>query len=260
MENARLYGDPPYNVAVLHGGPGAPGEMAPVARELSASRGVIEPLQTAVTLEGQLDELGAALEGRGEPPFTLVGFSWGAWLAYLFAVESPELVGKLVLIGSGPFEEKYALGIMEARLSRLDDGERAELLSISLALDDPSAGDRSGLMARFGQLMFMADSLDPLPRKEEVLEYRYDVLLGVWEQAKSLRSGGELLGLGKHIRCPVVAIHGDSDPHPPDGVEVPLSGVLADFRFILLQGCGHYPWLERGAREEFYDALKKEMP
>lgn len=31
MNNIRVYGEPPYSVAVLHGGPGAPGEMAPVA-------------------------------------------------------------------------------------------------------------------------------------------------------------------------------------------------------------------------------------
>ena len=33
---------------------GAPGEMAPVARELSISKGAPEPLQTGKTLEGQV--------------------------------------------------------------------------------------------------------------------------------------------------------------------------------------------------------------
>lgn len=52
MNNLRTYGLSPYRVAVLHGGPGAPGGMAPVARNLSRARGVLEPLQTADTLEG----------------------------------------------------------------------------------------------------------------------------------------------------------------------------------------------------------------
>ena len=47
MQNPRIYGDPPYQVALLHGGPGAGGEMAPVARELAGDRGVLEPIQTA---------------------------------------------------------------------------------------------------------------------------------------------------------------------------------------------------------------------
>src|SRR5215510_9607502 len=32
VENHRTYGSAPYTVAVVHGGPGAAGEMAPVAR------------------------------------------------------------------------------------------------------------------------------------------------------------------------------------------------------------------------------------
>lgn len=43
MNNLRKYGSEPFTVAVIHGGPGAAGEMAPVAKEISAYRGVLEP-------------------------------------------------------------------------------------------------------------------------------------------------------------------------------------------------------------------------
>lgn len=52
MENLRIYGQSPFTLAVIHGGPGAGGEMAPVARELASARGVLEPIQTATSLEG----------------------------------------------------------------------------------------------------------------------------------------------------------------------------------------------------------------
>ena len=52
MKDFRVYGDGPYDVAVVHGGPGIPGAMAPVARELAADRGVLEPLQSAGTIDG----------------------------------------------------------------------------------------------------------------------------------------------------------------------------------------------------------------
>jgi hypothetical protein len=73
MENFRVYGNAPYRIVVLHGGPGAPGEMAPVARELSRERGVLEPLQTKDTLEGQVAELQETLESLVNPPVTLIG-------------------------------------------------------------------------------------------------------------------------------------------------------------------------------------------
>ena len=73
----RKYGKLPYTVSVVHGGPGAPGEVAPVARELSSLVGILEPLQTATTLEEQVSELHTVLQENAMLPATLVGHSWG---------------------------------------------------------------------------------------------------------------------------------------------------------------------------------------
>jgi pimeloyl-ACP methyl ester carboxylesterase len=74
-----------------------------------------------------------------------------------------------------------------------------------------------------------------------------------------LRRSGKLLEMGKEITVPVVAIHGDYDSHPAEGVEKPLSAILKDFHFILLEKCGHKPWIERQARERFYTILEGEL-
>jgi pimeloyl-ACP methyl ester carboxylesterase len=74
-----------------------------------------------------------------------------------------------------------------------------------------------------------------------------------------MRQTGRLLELAHQIRCPVVAIHGDHDPHPAEGVRVPLLSVLQGFRFVLLDRCGHTPWVERHARERFFRALEEEL-
>ena len=57
IKNLRKYGKAPFSIAVIHGGPGAAGEMAPVANELASSWGILEPLQTAMSLQGQVEEL-----------------------------------------------------------------------------------------------------------------------------------------------------------------------------------------------------------
>ena len=259
MKNLRKYGKAPFHTAVIHGGPGAPGEMAPVARELSSARGVLEPLQTATTLEGQIEELKDVLKKNGDLPVFLIGWSWGAWLSFIFTAQHPAFVKKLILIGSGPYEEKYALNIMETRLSRLSKEEKAETFLLIENLDDPAVEHKNTLLTRFGELISKADSYDPLPHQSELLECQYDLYQNVWEQARKLRSSGELLELGKKIQCPVVAIHGDFDPHPAEGVKRPLSRILKDFRFILLQKCGHQPWIERSARNRFYSILKREV-
>jgi len=93
----------------------------------------------------------------------------------------------------------------------------------------------------------------------ENVEVRYDIHQQVWSEAAELRRRGDLLTLGRQIRCPVVAIHGDYDPHPAEGVRKPLTAVLDNFRFILLEHCGHLPWIEKEAREKFLEILRVEL-
>lgn len=259
VETARMYGDAPYNVAVIHGGPGAPGGMAPVARELASDRGILEPLQTAGSLAGQVEELRVTLKKHGELPITLVGWSWGAWLGFILAAHHPACVKKLVLVGSGPFEAKYAAAIQETRLGRLSEAERAEVELLEEALRDPQAKDKSAAFARFGRLFSRADAYDPIEHEPDVSEYQVDVFQNVWQDAAEMRKTGKLLELAGHIECPVIAIHGDHDPHPAEGVQKPLSAALESLRFILLQNCGHTPWFERQARDEFYAILREEL-
>lgn len=259
MKNLRTYGRPPFTVALLHGGPGAPGSMAPVARELAATWSVLEPLQTASTVAGQIEELRTILSDNGQLPITLVGSSWGAMLAFMVAAHYPELVKKLILVGSGPYEERYAAPIQATRLSRLTPAERREVHSLLTALEEPDGSDRGGALAQLGKVFTKVDAYDPVTLETEILEVQPQIHQQVWSEAASLRKNGELLALGRQIQCPVVAIHGDYDPHPAKGVEQPLAAVLTDFRFIMLRNCGHLPWLEREARDRFHEILTTEL-
>lgn len=259
MDNFRSYGKAPYRIAVLHGGPGAPGEMAPVARELASDRGVLEPLQTMDTLEDQVRELREVLESRANPPVTLIGWSWGAWLGYILAARHPALVGKLILVGCPPFEHQYAAQVEATRMSRLSEVEKREADRTMKRLNDISGQSHQTSLARLGRIFSKTDTFRPLPVAEETIKLQFNIYRGVWRTAAEMRRSGDLLQLGKQIRCPVVAIHGDYDPHPAEGVRVPLESTLADFRFILLPKCGHTPWREKDARTKFYSLLSKEL-
>lgn len=268
MTNLRIHGRGPFQVAVVHGGPGAVGTMAPVARELARGRGVLEPLQTADSLDGQAEELWTVLRAHAELPVALVGHSWGAWLALIVAARHPEAVRKLILVGCGPLEARYAPSIMETRLARLSEAERAEVRGLLGALEAQGDGGAGGALERLGALMAKADAYEPLSTawtrraKNEDGEKGIDqgeIFRRVWGEASALRAGGELLRLARAVSCPVAAIHGDHDPHPAAGVEEPLGGVLKDFRFVSIERCGHTPWLERQARRRFFAVLEEEL-
>jgi pimeloyl-ACP methyl ester carboxylesterase len=73
----------------------------------------------------------------------------------------------------------------------------------------------------------------------------------------ALRKNKQLLPLGKKIKCPVIAIHGDYDPHPYKGIFAPLSQVIENFEHILLKQCGHTPWVEKHAKNHFLEIIDK---
>jgi pimeloyl-ACP methyl ester carboxylesterase len=262
MKDLRTYGKAPFRAAVIHGGPGAGGEMAPVARELARGSGVLEPIQTATSVDGQVAELRSVLEARGDGPMTLIGYSWGAWLSFMAAAQHPALVRKLILVSSGPFEEAYVAELQAARMDRLRPEERAEFDRILRDFGDPVGGDKNRLLARLGALCSRTDDFDPMeeePVEGDAVDLQGEIFQGVWTEAAEMRRNGRLIELAPRIRCPVVAIHGDYDPHPAAGVQVPLAHAVQDFHFILLRQCGHKPWIERHARGEFYRVLKGEL-
>jgi pimeloyl-ACP methyl ester carboxylesterase len=222
-------------------------------------KGVLEPLQTATTLDLQVQELHAVLTEDAQVPVTLIGFSWGAFLSWMTAARYPSLVKKLILVSSPPFEESYAGSVIRTRLDRMSPAERAEAMALIGKIDDPAAGEKDKALARLGVLLSHADAYDPVPSVDEAFHSQYDVFRGVWDQACELRRNGVLTQMAHAIRCPVIAIHGDYDPHPAQGVDEPLSRECPDFRFILLPKCGHRPWTERSASDAFYEALVKEI-
>ena len=259
MQNPRKYGLPPYSTAVIHGGPGASGEMASVARELSALCGIIEPLQTKSSILGQVVELHEQLSRNAALPVTLAGFSWGAWLSVIYAAEQPAMVKKLVLISSGPFEQSYASSIQAERMKRLGKKEISEIEFLMDALENPAARNKDKIFTRIGEIMSRTDTYRPLDGEGGKTEINNGIYKSVWKEAEDLRKTGRLMEYVKRIKCPVTAIHGDFDPHPAAGVEKPLSKALKNFKFTLLKNCGHTPWLEKLARNEFYEILKKEL-
>ena len=233
--------------------------MAPLAEELSSDYGVLEPLQTKESINGQIDELKSILDGNSSKPVTLIGWSWGAWLAFIFTAKYPKYIKKLILVGSGPFEESHAKEIMKIRLSRLTEDEKAKLNSLMELLNNPSSKNKEILMKDFGKLVSKADSYQPIQHSNIVTKFQPDIYQKIWSEASKLRKSDKLIEYSKGIQCPVIAIHGDYDPHPFAGIKVPLSKTINDFKFILLKNCGHYPWFEKLAKDKFYEILKSEL-
>ncbi len=255
----RRRGKAPYRLVVVHGGPGAPGSLAPVADVLARTAGVLEPWQTAQSVNGQVEELANQIERWATPPVTLIGHSWGAWLSILLAGQRPDLVRRLVLVGSGPFRARDALRIEARRKARLSRTEWSEFQRIGRRFSNPHARVPAGMMRRFGRLSERSDSFDLGPHRSAGPPPEPATFRKVWPEAEAMRNRGQLRRAVGRIRAPVLVLHGRDDPHPVEGVVDPLRRSGVKIRVVILDRCGHYPWWEHHARDAFFRALRAEV-
>ncbi len=236
--------------------------MESVARRLAQDgRSILEPLQAGNSLDEQVLELASIIQQVGTTPLTIVGQSWGSTLTLVLTAKHPSIVKKLILMSSGPFDKTHAEeSVNERRIARLPDAERAEAEELLAALRSSRDQDRDGVFARLVRLLTKADAYEPITLDTQALEYQADRNSLVAASAEPLIESGEILALAARIQCPVVAIHGDYDPHPREGVDEPLRNVIRDFRFEVIERCGHVPWIERHAAERFFELLENELP
>jgi pimeloyl-ACP methyl ester carboxylesterase len=234
--------------------------MAPVARELAKTTGVLEPLQSADSLDGQIEELRTQLVDHGNPPLTVIGSSWGAILALFLVARHPRLARKAILIGSAVFDAENSSRVKTLRLERLTPANRARHDTIVRELTQTSGDEREKLFAEWADIFFDADVYDPLTKDLEVLEAQSDLNDRVWSDFKVLRDRPSVLADEfSKINVPVIVIHGEYDPHPIEGIRPFLEGCLRDVRVEMLPECGHYPWIERHAQERFFNILVREL-
>ena len=255
----RKYGTAPFEAVVVHGGPGACGSVASVANELSGIIGVVEPIQSKHTIPELVRELYEQILTVTKEPVTLIGHSWGAWLVVLFAKEYPDMLNHLVLVGCGPFKERYVDIIMKRRLSNLTKEESELFLKLLKQLNNDATPDKDAVLGTLGRLAEKADNYDVSDVQDDInndFEVDGEMYSSIWPQAAEMRKHGELYCVLKDIKCPVTVIQGEYDSHPVEGVIEPLKEQGIAFSVHVLPKCGHSPFKEKYAKESFYEILR----
>lgn len=248
----RLYGNAPYNVVLVHGGPGAIGSLKGFASELSAlsKMGVVEALQSKYSIVELLEELFSQISKNCTEKVTLIGHSWGAWLIALFAEMYPEKVERIILVGSGPLEDKYVPEIGLRR--RQNMSEENNLIFQRLICNEATDEDMERIPKVFEQSDNFCLENRELHNADKTDSEMHNV---IWGEAAKLRTSGELLEVFKRITCKIYLVQGDKDPHPAKGVIIPLQENNVMCETYILEKCGHSPYMEKYAKDDFYKIL-----
>lgn len=262
------YGPPGVDpLLVLHGGPGAHHDyVLPQMLELARDHELVLYDQrgggqsktddrTPITWRTHVEDLDLVIRemGLGDP--TIVGYSWGALLAMLFAIEAAagrttHRPVRLVLIDPAPVTREFRRVFEQefnARQSSAAVGElRAELAASGLRERNPEEfRQRNFELSVAGYFADPAASHDLTP-----FRVTGRVQQSVWESLDEF----DLLVPGQldSVHVPALVVHGRQDPIPLASSEAAANAL--DARFVVIEQAGHVPYVERPA--ELFAAIR----
>lgn len=266
----RLLGSGPDTVVVIHGGPGFTmdyflEDLRPLAADhvllFYDQRGTggstLVSDSAALVAERFVDDLDAIRKHFGNKRLNLLGHSWGTAIAALYAMNFPDHLGKMVIVGALPLQEHQlteAFERMEAGRDSITLRRMHELRAARLA--DPANAE---LCRQYYVLWFEAfygDPTRPAPSKGDFCagtpESRRNKMnavdkftfgsLGPWDWRTSLRK----------VNAPTLIIHGAKDPLPSAGAQA-WDEALPNSELLLLEGVGHFPYIE--VPDRFFKAV-----
>ncbi|MBN1436680.1 MAG: alpha/beta hydrolase [Sedimentisphaerales bacterium] len=261
MIATRTYGETGPYVILIHGGPAAPGGFEPVIEKLSPHFCILEPYQRSnccdqpLTVAQHIADLHEVILHYcpNDPP-ALVGHSWGAMLALAYASAHPDSVASLALIGCGTFDIESRKKLNRTREERL--GKTFDQAFQELSRQYPDDPDQA--IAALGRVIKSIDAYQLIQHTDQFPAIKCDAQAHrqTWQDMLRLQQQSIYPQTFSNITCPAIMIHGDHDPHPGEMIYANLKKHIPQLELILLARCGHYPWLEQHAHQQFHTQLQ----
>jgi len=244
---------------VLHGGPGASHEyLLPQMLALAEKRELIfydqrgggksrHANEGVITWRTQVDDLAALAAEFVLNPLSIVGYSWGALLAMLYAIEAangrvPLEPNRMILIDPAPVTRRHREEF-EAEFNMRQQGERIGTLRRDLQESGLQEMDRGAYRQRAFEISVAGYFADPA-KASDLTPFRIigKVQKSIWESLGDYDLRPDL----RAVNCPTLVVHGSADPIPVESSREIESALGA--RFVLLEGAGHVPYVEQPER------------
>ncbi len=236
---------------VLHGGPGASHDyLLPGFDLLAPGRTLIyydqrgggrSPVGRSVPVgwREHVADLEALREAWGLERLTIAGYSWGALLALLYAIEHPDRVEKLALVSPAPVWRE-ARNRFEAEFARRNTDPALQEERRALRESGLREADLEAYQRRLFELSVVPYFHDPA-RASDLTPFRITgrTQQDVWESLGDF----DLRPALRTLRKPALILHGESDPIPVDASREAADCLGAGLH--LVDRCGHVPYVER---------------
>lgn len=210
----------------------------------------------SIQIETFVDDLEAIRKFFGYKKVTLLGHSWGGFLAMQYALSHPESIHQLILLNTmAPSFEEFSLFEQEwtRRMAPYQDKLKALAETPEFAKGDPATIENFFRII-FGRYCYSSDKVNLLnlymSPKASINGLKVYEILRQNLFTKPFNFHDQV----KQLKIPTLIVHGDFDPIPPSTAQK-LHENISGSKYILIKNCGHFPYVE--APDELFNHLNK---
>ena len=196
-----------------------------------------------MTFDRMVSDAEALMTHLGHESMTLIGHSYGGFIAQEFAAQKPELLDGLVLIGTVPaFDYKPTV-----------TGTDEQMAAFGKLFSEPMA-DNADWQSTWAQVvqMYFKDwdaNLGAALDDRTVYEYR------AWNAAGPLLGTFNMLEKLPRIDTPTLVVSGRHDGiAPPEPGAERIANLMPNATLVVLENSAHYPFIEEEAA--FFESLE----
>jgi proline iminopeptidase len=180
-------------------------------------------------------------------PLDIVGYSWGALLALLYAIEAhagrvAPAPSRLTLLDPAPVARAYR-DAFEQEFARRQASPEVAALREEVAQSGLRERDPDAYRQRMFELSVAGYFADPR-RAHDLTPFRVTgrVQQSIWSSLGDF----DLVPALRDLRLPAFVVHGRQDPIPLASAEAVAQALGAEL--LVLEDCGHVPYVEQPAQ------------
>jgi pimeloyl-ACP methyl ester carboxylesterase len=135
---------------------------------------------------------------------------------------------------------------------RMDDGLRRRIDRLPDEFPDPDERFRA-----MGNLLLPVYLYEPVSTDLGIEACDARAFHETWEDMVRSQEAEVYPKAFSAIQAPVLILHGAVDSHPGQMIRASLAPYLPQLDYREWERCGHYPWLEKAVRDQFFAVLQE---
>ncbi|MBA2655790.1 MAG: alpha/beta hydrolase [Tatlockia sp.] len=209
--------------------PGWAGNKMLWQHQCKSLRDIVNAKVIEISDQETVAKMASAVIKQAPDRFILVGHSLGGWVAQHIAINFPERVSKLVLLGTWTGDSKPELiSLFKTLLQRIRNGETKEVLDeLRPGIVHPQHRKNSRLL----QLIKKSQNQFPIT--------------GLINQTLVEINGGDTSPYLHKIICPTLIIHARQDPFFSLKIQKLIKSKIPHAKLTIIEDCGHMIQIEQ---------------